>query len=194
MKALIIVDVQNDFVNGNLAVKDAETIIPELNRLIDLADSRDDMIIIGTKDSHPNKHSSFASTHGVEPFTEVKGIGVVWPDHCVEGSEGWRLHPDLKSQRISAIVLKGRDKDVDSYSGFKDANGKLTELDSILKDNEVNEIFICGLATDYCVKATAIDGAQLGYKTHLVKKAHKPVFPDKLDETLIDIALGGVIV
>jgi len=155
MKALIIVDVQNDFLPGGaLAVPKGDEVIPVINSIMDKFD-----VVVATQDWHPANHGSFASNAGKNPFDvgELNGLSqVFWPDHCVQGSYGSQLATHLDHSKISAIFRKGMDSEVDSYSGFKDNGGKnLSTLGDAL--GWVDEVYICGLATDYCVKFTALD-------------------------------------
>jgi len=170
MNTLIVVDVQNDFCEGgSLAVKDGVKIIDTINKLthLDFFDK-----VIATQDWHPEKHCSFASTHGVEPFTELYG-DTVWPDHCVAGSWSAELHKDLDQSKISLIVRKGLNVDVDSYSGFSDNDRKNATGLSLLCDikNEESDVYIVGIATDVCVYYTAQDALDLGYNVYIIEDA-----------------------
>lgn len=162
-KALLIVDIQNDFCQGGgLEVKSANKIIPTVNNLIKLFTSNKELII-ATKDWHPDSHQSFAVNSG-----ELYGLAqVFWPVHCVQNSKGSEFHPDLIN--VDNIVFKGMNESIDSYSAFFD-NGKKTKtnLDTVLKNNNIQILYIVGLATNYCVKFTALDAAELGYKVKLV--------------------------
>lgn len=189
MKALIAVDIQNDFLPGGaLGVCEGNQIIPIVNKLIEKFD-----LVVATQDWHPRDHGSFASNHqGKKPgeIISLKGIDqMLWPDHCTQNSIGAEFCGDLNTSRIDRIFQKGTDMWVDSYSGFYD-NGKLkdTGLDNFLKSKKVREVYIVGLATDYCVKFTAFDSADLGYQTFLFADAtravnlHKNDFEKSLDE------------
>jgi nicotinamidase/pyrazinamidase len=167
-KALILVDIQNDFMPGGpLAVPEGDQVVPVANRLIQ---SDDDQVIAATQDWHPADHGSFASQHpGKNPGDVIDLHGLqqtLWPDHCIQGTPGAEFHPDLDTGRIDHVFVKGADRDVDSYSGFFD-NGKRhdTGLHDYLQRRGVNEVHIVGLATDVCVKATALHAAELGYDT-----------------------------
>lgn len=170
-KALILVDIQNDFCKGGaLAVKDGELTVPVANKLIELFHQKGD-IVIGTKDWHPADHKSFAvnSNGNIGELGELNGLPQVWwPVHCVQNEIGSKYHPDLKS--VDFTIFKGQDPEVDSYSAFFD-NGKKykTELDELLKKNSIDTLYIMGLATDYCVKFTVLDALELGYKVYLVE-------------------------
>jgi nicotinamidase/pyrazinamidase len=176
MKALILVDIQNDFLPGGaLAVPDGDAVIPIANRLQDLFP-----LVIATQDWHPPNHGSFAANHlGQKPFAQIQLNGLpqtLWPVHCVQGTRGAELAPALRRDRITKIFPKGTDAGIDSYSGFFD-NGhrKATGLGDWLKSKGVTDVFVCGLATDYCVKFTALDAVGLGFKTHLVEDACRGV-------------------
>lgn len=185
MKALIVVDVQLDFVGGNLAVPDAHQIIPVVNKLIDAFDNKEYPIFF-TLDSHPANHGSFASVQGVSPFTAgvLDGIPqVFWPDHCVEGTSGAAIHADvdMPTHVQPVMIKKGMDPMRDSYSGFADAGGRATELLAAMGRKRVHvndEVYVCGLATDYCVKATALDAARLGFNTCVIFDACRGVAPN----------------
>ncbi len=176
MKALIIVDVQNDFLpGGSLAVSGGDEIIPVINRLQEKFD-----FIVATQDWHPADHGSFASNHPgmkVGEFIELNGVQqILWPDHCVQGSGGAEFSKDLDRKKWKAVFQKGTDPLVDSYSGFFDNNRQGdTGLSKYLKSEGIEEIYICGLAADYCVKFTVLDGLGQGFKTYLVSDATKAV-------------------
>lgn len=176
MKALIIVDVQNDFTTGGrLEVSDGEDIIPLVNRIQQGFD-----LVVATQDWHPRGHKSFASNHsGKKPFEQIllNGLGqVLWPDHCVQGSAGAAFHSALDMNKVAAIFRKGMDPEVDSYSGFYD-NGHLnnTGLAGYLRERNVDEVFVAGLAADYCVYYTAKDALTEGFKCNLVEDATRPI-------------------
>lgn len=176
MKALIIVDIQNDFLPGGaLAVPGGEEIIPLVNRLQDKFD-----LVVATQDWHPAGHGSFASSHPGKKTGEVIMLNgmeqILWPDHCVQGTHGAEFAGGLDVSRIAGIIRKGTDPGIDSYSGFFD-NGrkKDTGLHEFLKSNGVDTVYIAGLATDYCVKYTALDAAALGYGTFVIAGATRAV-------------------
>ncbi len=175
MKALILVDIQNDFCTGGaLAVPQGEAIVPLANHLMERAN-----LVVATQDWHPAGHGSFAANQGRKPFElgELGGLPqVMWPVHCVQWTGGAQFHPGLDTRRIARVFPKGTDAGIDSYSGFFD-NGrrKATGLGDWLTAQRVDEVLICGLATDYCVKATAIDAAQLGFRTTLIEDACRGV-------------------
>ena len=193
--ALILVDIQNDFCTGGaLAVPAGEVVIPLANRLMSLV-----QVVVATQDWHPAGHGSFAVNHqGRKPFelAELAGLPqVMWPAHCVEWTGGAQFHPGLDTARIQRVFPKGTDPAIDSYSGFFD-NGrrKATGLGPWLQDQGVTAVLICGLATDYCVKATAIDAAQLGFKTTVIEDACRGVGlrPTDVPEALAEMRGAGV--
>lgn len=197
MKALILVDIQNDFCPGGaLAVADGDAVVPVANRLMSAVD-----LVVATQDWHPATHGSFASNNpGKQVFTmgDLAGLPqVMWPDHCVQWTGGAQFHPGLDTKRIARVFPKGTDATIDSYSGFFD-NGKrkATGLGDWLKAKGVTEVLICGLATDYCVKATAIDAAQLGFRTVLVEDGCRGVgmTPTDVPDALAAMQAAGVIV
>jgi nicotinamidase/pyrazinamidase len=169
-KALLIVDVQNDFCEGgSLEVKNSLNIIPVINKLIDRF-KKQSWPVIATKDWHPSNHRSFASVSGgkVGELGELNGLPQIWwPDHCVQGTKGAELNPDLKS--VDFVIHKGSNPEVDSYSGFFSASGEATALDDLLKKQKIDTLYIAGLATDYCVKFTVLDALSLGYKVIVIK-------------------------
>ena len=176
-KALLVVDVQKDFCEGgSLAIPGADEIVPLINRL----DAHGQFACtVLTKDWHPANHKSFASNNpGAKPFDLgiLNGMSqVFWPDHCVQHSEGSELHADL--DLLGAFTFtKGKDIEVDSYSGFVDNNGQnLTGLGGFLKEAMIKELYVVGLATDYCVKYTVLDALKQGFKVTLLKDATKAV-------------------
>jgi nicotinamidase/pyrazinamidase len=172
--ALIVVDVQNDFVTGSLAVPDGAAVVPVVNRLREAFAT-----VVFTKDWHPANHGSFAVHHpGKQAFEQIELNGLpqtLWPVHCVQGEAGAELVAGLNTGSAH-VFLKGTDPEIDSYSGFFD-NGrrKATGLGEFLKTNGITDVFVCGLATDYCVKATALDAARLGFQTHLIEDASRGI-------------------
>lgn len=170
MEALILVDLQNDFLPGGaLAVPDGDEVIPVANRL-----ARRFSRVIATKDWHPADHGSFASNHPgreVGDFVELAGQRqILWPDHCVQGTRGAEFAPGLETSAIEKVFYKGTDSGVDSYSAFFDnAHLVSTGLDDYLRETGVDEIYILGLATDYCVKFTAFDALRSGLRVHVVE-------------------------
>lgn len=180
---LIVVDMQNDFLqNGSLPVPNAVSIIPVVNRLLTAKfDAK-----VATKDWHPINHSSFAIVHKAEPFTK-KDDKMLWPVHCVADTWGSDLGPFILVNQLNAVFHKGGDADAESYSALKDENGKVNTLTLFLlghklllrlaADDEVN-VYVCGLATDYCVRATAEDCAELDINTYVVTDACASVDPN----------------
>jgi nicotinamidase/pyrazinamidase len=176
MTALLIVDVQNDFIPGGaLPVPQGDSIIPLINSLQQTFN-----LIVATQDWHPVQHTSFASSHaGKKPFDIITLHGqeqVLWPDHCVQGSSGAMFHSALNTNKIEAIFRKGMDPEIDSYSGFYD-NGhkKSTGLAGYLRERKVQRIFICGLAADYCVFYSAMDALQENFETYIIEDATRPI-------------------
>ncbi len=171
--AFIIVDIQNDFLpGGSLAVKGGDEIIVGVNAVSEVFD-RDRYKIILTQDWHPANHKSFASTHpGKDPFDEfsTEGIGpVLWPDHCVQGTKGADFSPLLNTVAPDLIVRKGLNPEIDSYSTFIENDKKSeTGLAGFLKSVGVSRIFLCGLALDYCVFASAMDGKNMGFEVYVI--------------------------
>lgn len=196
MKALIIVDVQNDFLpGGTLEVPGGDKVIPVLNSLMAQFE-----LVVATQDWHPEGHSSFASQHeGKNPFDVIEWKGspqTLWPDHCVQGSTGAEISDKLDTKRVEVIFRKGTDKLIDSYSGFYDNNHKKsTALADYLRGKGVDHVFIGGLATDVCVYFTVLDSLKEGFKTTLLTNASQG-----LDEGAIKKALqhiqkeGGLII
>lgn len=168
-KALILVDLQNDFCQGGrLAVPDGEAVVPIANQLQPYFD-----LIIATQDWHPQDHMSFASNHpeyGVGDVIVVDDISqVLWPDHCIQNSNGAKFHPALHTERIAKIFHKGIDKKIDSYSAFFDnAHKRSTGLGDYLHAEKINQVYILGLATDYCVKYSSLDAAHLGLDVSVI--------------------------
>lgn len=196
MKALIIVDLQNDFTpGGNLAVPQGEEIIETVNKLQDKFD-----LVVATQDWHPANHKSFASNHAGKKTFEKIILGdlpqVLWPDHCVQSSEGAAFHPALRAERIECIFRKGMNAEIDSYSGFFD-NGhkKNTGLAGYLRDRMVKAVYVCGLAGDYCVYYTAKDAIGEGFSTFLIEDATRPIDENGFEAAKEDLMkLGGKIV
>ncbi|MFT5029248.1 MAG: nicotinamidase/pyrazinamidase [Candidatus Binatia bacterium] len=196
-KALIIVDVQNDFCPGGaLAVPDGHLIVPIINDL--QANGKFD-VIVATQDWHPKNHGSFASTHPGKSPGDIVRLGtlpqILWPDHCVQFTPGAEFVSTLNTDKIEKIVQKGTDTEIDSYSGLND-NGHQTStgLGEFLKEKGVTDVHIAGLATDYCVKFTALDSAAFGFKTSVVVGACRGVnlIPSDVDDALRDMRLAGV--
>jgi nicotinamidase/pyrazinamidase len=175
-KALILVDIQNDFLPGGaLAVAGGDAVVPIANALQPRFE-----LVVATQDWHPPDHGSFASNHPgtrVGDLTELGGLPqVLWPDHCVQDTFGSQFHRDLELARVARIFHKGTDPDIDSYSGFFD-NGhrKATGLGDYLRDQGTTEVYIAGLATDYCVRWTSLDAMRLGFSTSVIEDACRGV-------------------
>jgi nicotinamidase/pyrazinamidase len=187
MNALLIVDIQNDFCpGGQLAVPDGNKIIPTVNHL----SARFERVIF-TQDWHPLGHHSFASTHnGKEPFDRVQmpyGEQTLWPDHCVQGSRGADFHPELITDRAQMIVRKGYRKKIDSYSAFFENDHQTrTGLRGYLKDRGITKLFICGLATDFCVKWSVLDGLDEGFDITVIEDAIKGIDLEGSVDTALD--------
>ncbi len=170
MKALVLVDIQNDFMPGGaLPVPGGDAVVPIANRMAARAP-----LVVATQDWHPPDHGSFASNHpGRKPYdvTELNGLEqILWPDHCVQDTRGAAFVKGLETSAIERVFRKGTDPRIDSYSGFFD-NGhrKATGLGDFLRDRGIDEVYVAGVATDYCVKFTALDARELGLRTVLVE-------------------------
>jgi nicotinamidase/pyrazinamidase len=162
--ALIVIDVQNDFCPGGaLAVPEGDLIVPQINALMDEAEA-----VILTQDWHPAGHSSFASSHlGHAPYEMIDmpyGRQVLWPDHCIQGTDGAAFHPDLNTDRADMIVRKGYRPGIDSYSAFFE-NDQVTPtgLEGYLSTRGIEHVTLVGLATEFCVNFSAVDAAKLGF-------------------------------
>lgn len=170
--ALIVVDVQNCFLpGGSLAVKDGDKVIPVINSL-----GKKFANVVVTQDWHTPGHISFASTHaGKKPFETVElpyGKQVLWPDHCVQGTDGAALAKDLVLPQAQLVIRKGFHSDVDSYSAFVEADGKTsTGLAGYLRARKIKRVLVAGLATDFCVAWTAIDAKKAGFESYIVEDA-----------------------
>jgi nicotinamidase/pyrazinamidase len=168
MHALLVIDVQNDFCDGGaLAVTGGSEIVGGINKLIGQFDT-----VILTQDWHPAGHSSFASSHKEhDPFSMIEmpyGAQVLWPDHCIQGSEGAAFHPGLNVDRADLIIRKGYNQAIDSYSAFFENDHKTpTGLEGYLQTRAIDEVTLVGLALDFCVNFSAVDAANLGFKVHV---------------------------
>jgi nicotinamidase/pyrazinamidase len=175
-KALIVIDLQNDFCPGGaLAVEGGDEIVPLVNRLIGEFEH-----VVLTQDWHPAGHSSFASQHdGKGPFETVAmpyGEQTLWPDHCVQGSDGAAFHPDLEWTRAELIVRKGFRKAIDSYSAFFENDHETpTGLGGYLKERGISDLTFVGLATDFCVAYSALDAAKLGFKAKVIMEGCRAI-------------------
>lgn len=195
MKTLILVDLQNDFMPGGaLAVSGGHEVVPIANAVKHCFD-----IVIATADWHPSGHGSFASAHPgsrVGEVIELAGLPqMLWPDHCVQGTVGAEFAPGLDTARTAKVIYKGMDPSIDSYSGFFD-NGhrRSTGLGDYLRDRGVDAIYVMGLATDYCVKFTALDGVALGFTTYLIEDGCRGVEarPGDVDRAVAEMRAAGV--
>jgi len=195
MKALILVDIQNDFLPGGaLAVPNGDVIVPIANRL-----QAAFPLVVATQDWHPANHGSFAANHpGKKVFEQIDLNGLpqtLWPMHCVQGSPGAELAPGLERKRIAKIFPKGTDVGIDSYSGlFDNGHRRSTGLGEWLQGKGVTEVFVCGLATDFCVKFTALDAAQSGFKTYFIEDASRGVNlqPDDVKNAIAEMNRAGI--
>ncbi|KAF8226299.1 Isochorismatase hydrolase [Tricholoma matsutake] len=184
ISALLVIDMQYDFVHGSLAVPDATSVIDEINSLLALPFT----IKIATKDFHPADHVSFAVVHDKPPFskiivyppgeTENRPLEqVLWPVHCVASTPGSEFVQGLHLEAFDAVVHKGIHREIETYSGFRDPwHLTTTELPSLLEAQEVTDVVVVGVAGDYCVKYTALDAVDFGYSTWVVRDAIRDVF------------------
>lgn len=208
---LLLVDIQPDFMPGGaLAVQEGDLILQPVHNLMDSSMFK---YYVATQDWHPEGHISFASSHtGHKPMDEIDLYGhvqILWPDHCIQGSSGARLHPDLPWDKVNAIVRKGSDPKVDSYSGFRNnwnADGERppTGLGGFLKERGLQAVFIAGLARDVCVRFTALDAADAGFKTYVLwdmcrsvdkasdEKVHKGLIQNGVN-VILSSDLSGII-
>ncbi len=178
----MVVDVQNDFCPGGaLAVPDGDAIVPRVNRAIELFERRGLPVLV-TRDWHP-------------PVTKhFKEFGGAWPAHCVQGTKGARFHRELHLPKDALILSKGMDPEQDSYSGFQAYNGEGRDLESVVRDLGVDELFICGLATDYCVRATTLDATRRGIRIRVLGDAIKgvEVKPGDSEAAIREMRAAGV--
>src|ERR1700758_5031431 len=192
--ALIVVDVQSSFLpGGSLAVKDGDQVIPVINRI-----AKGFANVVMTQDWHTAGHISFASTHpGKKPFEVIDlpyGKQVLWPDHCVQGTDGAALSKDLSIPQAALVIRKGFHKNIDSYSAFTEADGKTTTgLAAYLKARGIKRVFVAGLATDFCVAWTALDARKAGFETYVVEDACRGIDTQgSLAKAWADMARAGV--
>ena len=192
--ALIVVDVQNDFCPGGaLAVGGGHAIVPVINALV----PRYEQVVV-TQDWHPKGHASFASAHrGHDPFDTMEmpyGTQVLWPDHCVQGTPGAELHPDLEVTSAQLVIRKGWHQNVDSYSAFREADREtLTGLAGYLRERGVEEVHVAGLATDYCVGWTALDAATAGFRVSVIEDACRAIdLSGSLRRAWANMAAAGI--
>ena len=196
MRALLLIDIQNDFLPGGaLAVPEGNAIFPIVNKLQEQFD-----LVVATQDWHPQNHKSFASNHsGKNNFEMIKLQGldqVLWPDHCLQGSKGAEFSEAVDMSRVETIFRKGMNPTIDSYSGFYD-NGHLksTGLTDYLRGREVTEVYVAGLAADYCVYFTAKDALQEGFETYIIEDATRAISPEGFEKAKADVeSKGGKLV
>ncbi|SEB58872.1 bifunctional nicotinamidase/pyrazinamidase [Terriglobus roseus] len=180
-EVLLVIDVQRDFLpDGSLAVPEGDAVLPVINRL----GARFHNVVL-TQDWHPAGHISFSSTHGLRPFADTfeasYGTQTLWPDHTVQGSPGAELHPGLILPNANLIVRKGFRKDVDSYSAFLENDHRTsTGLAGYLRDRGLTSLFLCGLAWDYCVGYSALDGVALGFQVTVIEDAVRGIAPETM--------------
>ena len=187
-RALLLVDLQNDFcAGGALAVAEGDSTVDVANALIAWCKARGEAVV-ASQDWHPADHGSFASQHNAEPFSqgELDGLAqTLWPDHCVQQTEGAQLHPLLNQHAIDAVFHKGENPLIDSYSAFFDNEHRQhTALDEWLRHHEVGELIVMGLATDYCVKYTVLDALKLGYRVNVITDGCRGVNLNAQDSAL----------
>jgi nicotinamidase/pyrazinamidase len=194
MKALVVIDPQNDFCPGGaLAVAEGDSIMQPINEMMEAFD-----LVILTQDWHPQGHSSFASSHGgAAPFSLTDmpyGPQVLWPDHCIQGSDGAAFHPALDTVRADAVIRKGSNPAVDSYSAFfENDKATATGLAGLLRDRGCEDLTMVGLATDYCVAWSALDGVANGFRVEVRLPACRAINLDgSLDKSLADMRAAGV--
>ena len=192
MKALIIIDMQNDFLSGgSLAVPDGEEIVAIVNSMQQYFD-----LVVATQDWHPSTHKSFASNNpGKKTYDEIELNGlpqILWPDHCVQGTNGAMFTPLVNMNRVEAIFRKGTDIDIDSYSCFYD-NGhrKSTGLGDYLRGKLITGVYFAGLAGDFCVYFSALDALAEGFDTYLMEDAVRSIDPEKFKQAKAEIASRG---
>ena len=191
MKALLIIDMQYDFMPGGaLPVPEGDEIVPLVNKLQLQFD-----LVVATQDWHPGGHASFASTHEKEQFSVIKHNGidqVMWPDHCIQNSEGAEFHKDLKTAKFEAIFRKGTNPEIDSYSGFYDnAHLKATGLTGYLKEKGATELYFAGLAAEYCVYFSILDALKEDFSATLIEDATKALDKEAFEKAKIEILRNG---
>ena len=196
---VIVVDLQGDFTtwkNGSLAVAGADRGFVEKVSAATKTLNEEGHPVFGTQDWHPADHVSFFSNHaGQKPYETItceNRTQILWPPHCMQGTENARVLVD--NNLFLAIVKKGQDTRYDSYSGFQDDGGAKTEMDEILKRNDITEVIVYGLATDYCVKATAMDAVAAGYKVTVIEELCKGVAPETTSAAIEDMRRQGIAI
>ena len=191
---LIVVDVQNDFMpNGALAVPRGDEVVAPINALARRFEN-----VVLTQDWHTPRHASFASSHpGKKPYDVIElayGPQVLWPDHCVQGSAGAALHPALTLPHAQLVLRKGFHPSIDSYSAFVEADRRtVTGLEAYLRARGLKRVFVCGLATDFCVAWTALDARAIGFETTVIEDACRAIdLEGSLAKAWRDLQAGGV--
>ncbi|KNG93811.1 bifunctional nicotinamidase/pyrazinamidase [Pseudaestuariivita atlantica] len=193
--ALLVIDVQNDFCPGGaLAVADGDAVVPRINAMLG-----DYPVRVFTQDWHPADHSSFASQHeGLDPFQTVEmpyGTQVLWPDHCVQGSDGAAFHADLHTDPADMVIRKGFRRGIDSYSAFFENDRTTpTGLEGYLRTRGVRDVVLAGLATDFCVAYSALDAARLGFGTTVLLDACRAIDLDGSLASALDQMRGAGVV
>lgn len=197
--ALLVVDLQNDFLRGGaLAVAGGNEILPGVNRLMEFFHRRGGRIVL-TQDWHPVDHLSFASQHeGRKPFEAIEGLDgigpILWPDHCVQGSPGASLAPLLNASLAHLVIRKGIHRRIDSYSTFFENDGKTpTGLAGYLREIGVSRIFLCGLALDYCVFWSAMDGRKKSFEVNVITDLCRGIGTQSSIEALREMTAAGVV-
>lgn len=192
-QAILVIDVQNDFCPGGaLAVAGGDEIVAPINAL-----APEFPVRVFTQDWHPSDHLSFASQHGAEPMTTTEmsyGTQVLWPDHCIVGSDGAAFHPDLDTRAADLIIRKGFRREIDSYSAFFENDRKTpTGLEGYLKSRGVEAVTLVGLATDFCVNYSAVDAARLGFGVTVIESLCRAIdFNGSLAEAKAQMTSSGV--
>ena len=196
MRALLVIDVQNDFCPGGaLPVPEGDAVVPVVNRLVDRFDH-----VILTQDWHPAGHRSFASSHaGKAPYETIAldyGTQILWPDHCVQGSEGAAFHPDLDTTKAELILRKGFRPGIDSYSAFyENDRATPTGLAGYLRERGIDALYVCGLAADFCVAWSALDGTREGFDVTVLREATRGIDTNgSLERAWADLDAAGVAV
>jgi nicotinamidase/pyrazinamidase len=183
MKALLLVDIQNDFLpGGELAVLNGDEIIPIIQEIVHYPFD----LIVATKDWHPSNHGSFANNHANKKAGDhilLAGVDqILWPAHCIQGTWGSEFAPGWDTTEIDKVIYKGTDPDIDSYSTFYDnSERRSTGLETYLREKSVKELYIAGLATDYCVKYSVLDAIQLGFQPYVIVDACRGINVDSHD-------------
>lgn len=194
MRALLIADIQNDFCpDGALAVPEGDVIVPTVNTLMEEFDH-----VVMTQDWHPPGHQSFASSHPEHDTFDVievdYGDQILWPDHCVQGTEGAEFHPDLNTTPVELIIRKGFRSHIDSYSAFYENDRETpTGLTGYLRERGIDTLYVGGLAADFCVKWSALDGRKEGFEVYVIEDATRGIDQDgSLEQAWQEMNEAGV--